>query len=182
MDSAEFVLRGSNVRCAFDLPDDLWGVEVDGGQMSQVINNLIINADQAMPDGGIITVRAENTELAHDSLLPLHGGKYAHILITDQGIGILEENLTKIFDPYFTTRKSGNGLGLTSVYSIITKHDGHVAVESTPGNGTTFHLYLPALRGTSPKDTEPPEARKNRRGKGRILILDDEILVREAAR
>jgi two-component system cell cycle sensor histidine kinase/response regulator CckA len=104
------------------------------------------------------------------------------IRIMDQGIGIPEENLTKIFDPYFTTRNSGNGLGLTSVYSIITKHDGHVAVESTAGNGTTFHLYLPALHGTCPKETELTELSENRRGKGRILILDDEILVRHTAR
>ena len=182
MDSAEFVLRGSNVRCAFDLPDNLWGVEVDGGQISQVINNLIINADQAMPDGGIITVRAENIDLGDETLPPLQKGKYVHIRITDQGIGIPEENLTKIFDPYFSTRQSGNGLGLTSVYSILSKHDGHVSVESTPGNGTTFHLYLPASQGTLLKDTTPPEARKNRRGKGKILVLDDEILVQHAAR
>jgi PAS domain S-box-containing protein len=182
MDSAEFVLRGSNVRCEFHLPEDLWSVEVDSGQMSQVINNLIINADQAMPDGGVVSVSAENSFLAPDSLVPLQQGKYVHILIRDQGSGISEENLTKIFDPYFTTRKSGSGLGLTSVYSIITKHDGHVSVESISGNGTTFHLYLPALEECFTKDTNLPKVPENQSGRGNILILDDEIVVRHTAR
>jgi PAS domain S-box-containing protein len=180
-DSAEFVLSGSNVRCVFDLPEDLWGVEVDAGQMSQVINNLIINADQAMPDGGTITVQAENCDLNPDNMPPLPEGKYVHIRITDRGIGIPEENLTKIFDPYFTTRKGGNGLGLTSVYSIITRHDGHVSAESTPGNGTTFHLYLPALEKPIQKVPDIPAAHKNPGGKGRILVVDDDILVRNTA-
>ncbi len=182
VDSAEFVLCGSNVRCVFDLPDDLWCIEVDGGQMSQVINNLIINADQAMPHGGVVIVRAENSVLSSDTLLPLQEGKYVHILISDQGTGIPEENLTKIFDPYFTTRKSGSGLGLTSVYSIISKHDGHVSVESIPGTGTTFHLHLPAMKETIINDANPLESPSNRSGKGRILFLDDEILVRHTAR
>lgn len=182
MDSAEFVLRGSNVRCEFHLPEDLWSVEVDVGQMSQVVNNLIINADQSMPDGGVITVRAENIVISSDNLLSLQEGKYIHILVTDQGTGIPEENRTKIFDPYFTTRKSGSGLGLASVYSIIMKHDGHVSVESAPGTGTTFHLYLPALEQTLMKDTDQPENRKNQLGKGRLLFLDDEPLVRQTAR
>ena len=181
-DSAEFVLRGSNVRCAFHLSDDLWSVEVDGGQMSQVINNLIINADQSMPDGGVISVRAENSVISADSLLPLQEGKYIHIQIADQGIGIPEENRTKIFDPYFTTRRSGSGLGLASVYSIITKHGGHVSVESSPGNGTTFHLYLPASEKSYIKNTDRLETREKQHGKGRLLFLDDELLVRQTAR
>jgi PAS domain S-box-containing protein len=181
-DSAGFVLRGSNVRCEFSLPEDLWGVEVDGGQMSQVINNLIINADQAMPDGGIIAIRAENATLGPVDNLSLPEGRYVHILIRDQGIGIPGEILPNIFDPYFTTKKKGSGLGLASVYSIIMKHDGYVGVESIPGSETTFHIYLPASEKVPAGELALPEQRELGRGKGRILVVDDEKVVRQTAR
>jgi PAS domain S-box-containing protein len=182
MDSAGFVLRGSNVRCAFSLPDDLWDVEVDVGQMSQVINNLIINADQAMPDGGKIAIHAENITLGPDGNLPLAEERYVHISIRDQGMGIPGENLPKIFDPYFTTKKKGSGLGLASVYSIIMKHGGHVGVESKPGSETTFHIYLPATDKGPAEEAALPKQREQGRGKGRILVVDDEQVVRETAR
>jgi PAS domain S-box-containing protein len=180
-DTAGFVLRGSNVRCEFSLPEDLWAVEVDVGQMSQVINNLIINADQAMPDGGIITIQAGNVTLRADDTLPLSEGRYVHILIRDQGMGIPEEYLTKIFDPYFTTKNKGSGLGLASVYSIIMRHGGYVGVESAPGRGTIFHLYLPASGKPYVKESALSEQRPPDRVKGRILIMDDEKVVRETA-
>jgi signal transduction histidine kinase/ActR/RegA family two-component response regulator len=182
MDSAGFVLRGSNVRCAFSLADDLWEVEVDGGQMSQVINNLIINADQAMPDGGKISIRAENITLGRNDNLPLPEGRYVHILIRDQGIGIPVEILPKIFDPYFTTKKKGSGLGLASVYSIVMNHKGYVGVESVPGSETTFHIYLPATDRRPAEETALPKLREQGKGRGRILVVDDEQVVRETAR
>jgi CheY-like chemotaxis protein/anti-sigma regulatory factor (Ser/Thr protein kinase) len=182
MESAGFVLRGSNVRCSFNIPDDLWDVEVDGGQVSQVINNLIINAKQAMPEGGVITVRAENAVIGPEEFLPLPEGRYVHILIRDQGIGIPEENLPKIFDPYFTTKEKGSGLGLASVYSIITKHDGHVTVESNPGSGATFHIYLPASERRFMREDVSFERREPRREKGRALVMDDERIVIRTAR
>jgi PAS domain S-box-containing protein len=181
-ESAGFVLRGSNVRCEFILPEELWDMEVDGGQMSQVINNLIINADQAMPDGGVITVRAENIVIGPDTTLPLQEGEYAHILIRDQGTGISEEILPKIFDPYFTTKKKGSGLGLASVYSIIRRHEGHVGVESKPGAGTTFHLYLPASKERCEREADEPARPTPVGGTCRILVVDDERVVRETAR
>jgi CheY-like chemotaxis protein len=181
MESAGFVLRGSNVRCAFNLPDDLWDVEVDGGQMSQVINNLIINADQAMPEGGVISVQAENTIIGPEESPPLSEGRYVHIIIRDHGPGIPEDILPKIFDPYFTTKEKGSGLGLASVYSIIMKHDGHVAVESKPGEGASFHLYLPASETSFVDEDVPFEQRTTERGKGSVLIVDDEEVVSRTA-
>jgi PAS domain S-box-containing protein len=182
-DSAEFALRGSNVKCEFFLPNDIWPVEVDKGQISQVINNLIINADQAMPGGGIIKVRVENLVVTSPPLegqgwvsaehaIPLKDGKYVKIEIEDEGIGIPKEYLPKIFDPYFTTKQKGSGLGLATSYSIIKRHDGYIAVESELGVGTTFYIYLPA----SSKQilTERPIL-----GKGRILVMDDEKVVRD---
>ncbi len=182
MESAGFVLSGSNVRCDFSLPDDLWSVEVDSGQMNQVINNLIINADQAMPAGGLISVRAENVFLDGDGNLPLPPGRCVHILISDQGVGIPEENLPKIFDPYFTTKRKGSGLGLASVYSIIRKHGGHVDVESRPGAGTTFHIYLPAMERRLAPEPRLPERRGRSMARGRVLVVDDEAVAGEAAR
>lgn len=183
-ESAEFVLRGSNVRCQFSIADDLWPVEIDIGQMSQVIQNLIINADQALPNGGTITIRAQNVTLDEGDVPPLKAGRYVKISIEDHGIGIPREHLSKIFDPYFTTKQKGSGLGLSIVYSIIKKHDGHITVRSEPGRGTTFTIYLPAS-GEAPTRETPETARTedalSSRG-GRILVMDDEEIIRDVTR
>jgi PAS domain S-box-containing protein len=179
MESAGFSLRGSNVKCEFNLAGDLWPTEADEGQMSQVIRNLVINADQAMPEGGTIRICAENAVLGAKSGLPLKEGSYLKISIEDQGAGIPEEQLKKIFDPYFTTKQEGSGLGLTIVYSIIKNHDGHITVKSTMGAGTVFTLFLPASDKQVPEEKSAAEAPIC--GKGRILLMDDDVMLREVA-
>ena len=176
---AAFALMGSNVECDFSIPSDLWPVEVDEGQFSQVLNNLIINADQAMPEGGVVKVCAENTTVVDGGILPLKEGRYIKISIEDQGAGIPEEQLSKIFDPYFTTKERGSGLGLAVTYSIIKAHDGHIKVESRLGIGTTFYIHLPASHGEI--HTIKGKDRKPLFGKGRILLMDDEEVVRDVA-
>jgi len=176
-DSASFVLRGSNVRCDFSLPDDLWPVEVDKGQMTQVFNNLIINADQAMPEGGIIKVKAENISIGAEHNLPVKAGKYVKITVKDEGTGIAEKYLPQIFDPYFTTKQKGSGLGLTTAYSIIRGHNGYISVESELGVGTSFYIYLPASEKEPLKQKE--KAKELFVGKGKVLLMDDEEAVRE---
>jgi len=179
-ESAGFALRGSNVRPEFSLPDNLWPVEVDEGQMSQVIHNLVLNAQQAMPDGGIITIGGENLTVGADraeQALPLREGKYVKLAIRDQGSGIAKEHLPKIFDPYFTTKQKGSGLGLATSYSIIKNHEGHISVDSEVGVGTTFVLYLPAFPLPLPAPVEIEE--KPRTGRGKILIMDDEEPIRD---
>ena len=174
-DSTDFSLRGSNVSCDISVPDDLWPVEVDEGQISQVINNLVINAQQAMPKGGMIRVSCRNMEVGDDDVLVLKAGRYVEMCIEDQGIGISPKYLDKIFDPYFTTKQKGSGLGLATAYSIISKHEGFLTVESTPGAGTTFHIFLPA------SDKEIPVAGKKKKllkGDGRVLVMDDEDVIR----
>lgn len=178
-DSVTFALRGSNVRCEFSLPDDLWPVEVDEAQINQVINNLIINAEQAMPEGGIINVRAENMVVGTEQGLPLKEGRYVKIAIEDQGIGILKEHLPRIFDPYFTTKQKGSGLGLATSYSIIKRHDGYITVESQLGVGTTIYIYLPASEKPISK-SEGKEEKLNL-GQGKVLLMDDEEIVRKVA-
>ena len=178
-DSASFVLRGSNVRCEFAVPEDVWPVEVDEGQMNQVINNLIINADQSMTEGGIIEVGIKNLTAAPQNEMSLTEGPYVKISIRDHGSGIPEEYLHKIFDPYFTTKEKGNGLGLTTVYSIIKNHGGFIGVESRVGAGSTFQIYIPASENELPEVTESkgiPHA-----GSGKILVMDDEEIIREVA-
>ena len=176
-ESTDFILRGSNVRSEYFIPNDLWLVEADEGQISQVINNLVINANQAMPKGGVITIEAENVIVGEGNNLPLKEGNYVKISIKDQGTGIPKENLQRIFDPFFTTKKEGNGLGLVTTYSIIKKHNGYIEVESELGIGTTFHIYLPA----SGKRNFINEAEKEKPlpGKGKILIMDDEEEIRD---
>jgi len=144
-DIAHLSLSGSKVRCEFSLPTDLWWTEIDKEQIIQAINNLIINADQAMPDGGIIKINAENVMIGPKDKVPLKEGKYVKILVADQGIGIPEKYLFKLFDPYFTTKQKGSGLGLTITYFIIKNHGGYITVESVIGAGTTFYIYLPAV-------------------------------------
>ena len=177
-ESTAFALRGSNVRCECSIDKDLWPVEADEGQISQVISNLIINAQQAMPEGGIIKVIAENITIDAGNPFLLESGKYLKISIEDQGIGIPEEHLTKIFDPYFTTKQKGSGLGLATTYSIIKNHSGHIAVESKLSVGTTFYIYLPASKEQTLIKKEVEETPVA--GSGKILVMDDETDIRES--
>jgi PAS domain S-box-containing protein len=178
-DSADFALRGSAVCCDFQLPADLWPVEVDISQMNQVVQNLVLNAVQAMPNGGRILISGENIITSGDEGLPLQPGRYVKISIADSGLGIPESNLARIFDPYFSTKETGRGLGLPTTYSIIRRHDGHISVASTVGQGTVFHVYLPAgTRRPVPAGAPLPPPRPS---SGRILVMDDEGLVRSTA-
>jgi len=177
-DSANFALSGSNVTCAFSIPEDLLLVKVDERQISQVINNLIINADQAMPEGGVIKVELNNITVGGKEALPIREGKYVKIIIEDHGVGIPGEHLQKIFDPYFTTKQKGSGLGLATAFSIVKQHDGYITVESKQGTGTTFSIYLPASVEGIKKEKETKEAFIP--GRGRVLLVDDEKVVRDA--
>jgi PAS domain S-box-containing protein len=178
-ESATFVTRGSNVRCAFHIALDLRPVEADEGQLSQVINNLVINAMQAMPDGGVIRIIAENIRAdAALNRMGLHGD-VVKVSVHDDGPGIPAENVPKIFDPYFTTKASGSGLGLATVYSIVKRHDGQIEMESRSGAGTTFHCYLPA--SDKPVSANPGTDEISRNGKGKILVMDDEDFIRSVA-
>ncbi len=176
-ESSSLACRGSRVRCKLAFPKDLQAIEVDPEQIIQVFQNLIINAIQAMPEGGTVKIRGENFRVGKNSRLPLVWGNYVKISIKDQGIGISKEHLKKIFAPYFTTRKKGSGLGLATVYSIIDKHNGHISVKSELGKGTTFQIYLPASHQKIIR--EPEEKTAILYGKGRILVMDDEAMVRE---
>jgi two-component system cell cycle sensor histidine kinase/response regulator CckA len=179
-ESAGFALRGSRVKHELKLPDDLWLIEVDEAQMTQVINNLLINADQAMPEGGVINVSCENVTLDTQALPPLEAGRYVMVTIADRGTGIQQEHLAKVFDPYFTTKQRGSGLGLAVSYSIVNKHGGHITLESTLGKGTTFRLYLPATdKKLAPAGAEVESIKA---GHGRVLVMDDEETIRTTMR
>ncbi|MBI5406506.1 MAG: PAS domain S-box protein [Nitrospirae bacterium] len=178
-EAAGFALMGSNVGCAYSISDDLAPVEVDEGQIGQVIQNLIINACQAMPEGGVINVHAEHINIDSKKALPLKPGRYVKISIKDHGVGIPQKHISKIFDPYFTTKQTGSGLGLATTYSIIKNHGGHITVNSKVGEGTTFCVYLPA---TDKKvDVEMDTGKGSFLGQGRILIMDDEEIIRNFA-
>ncbi len=181
-DASRFVLTGSRSACTTNIAEDLWPIEADVGQISQVVENLVINADQAMPDGGRIRIRAENAvlEKQHPDLRRhMRPGKYVRITVQDEGTGIAEDNLSRVFDPYFTTKKHGSGLGLASTYSIVTRHEGSITVRSEEGYGTTFTVYLPASDETV-ADVEPVTSHAVE-GSGRILLMDDDDMVRSAA-
>lgn len=181
-----FSLSGSNVDCDLSMPDELWTLEIDRGQIDQVITNLIINAEQAMPDGGTITVSAGNITISEDvpadttAYLPLALGKYIKISVKDEGAGIRPEDLDKIYDPYYTTKDSGNGLGLTICYSIVRKHNGLIFAKSRLGVGTTLNVYLPAS-GKKVREVKEVEKKADLRGAGKVLIMDDEEVVRITA-
>jgi len=176
-ESARFAARGSNVQCEFSLPENLWPVEVDRGQLSQVIQNLVINAIQAMPFGGKIEIEGQNLNLPSLSAIPLPQGRYIKLAVRDYGTGIDPENISRIFDPYFTTKEHGSGLGLATCYSIVRRHDGYLAVETDRGAGTTFVVYLPAanLEVTSAKVEN--QLTKPTSGSGRVLVMDDDHLL-----
>ena len=173
-ESAGFTLHGSNVKGVFDLADDLWPVEADEGQLSQVIQNLVLNAIQSMPQGGIVTICARNSISAQTD------GRYVEFFVSDTGTGISDENLQRIFDPYFTTKQKGSGLGLATSYSIITKHGGRIVASSAPGKGSTFHISLPVSEGENGQKQLHQEGVLH--GSGRILVMDDEEDIREIAK
>ncbi len=178
-ETACFALSGSNVRCDFAISPDLPLADIDEGQISQVIHNLIINADQSMPVGGAIHIACDEVTVAESEVPPLRAGRYIRITVGDQGVGIPAEHLPRVFDPYFTTKEKGRGLGLTGVYSIIRNHDGQISVSSEPGAGTTFIIHLP-ISDMAPAMV-PAEEVDIRTGTGRILVMDDEETVLEIA-
>jgi signal transduction histidine kinase/ActR/RegA family two-component response regulator len=179
-ESVRLALSGSNVRCEFSLAEDLWVAEVDAGQIGQVIRNMVLNAREAMPQGGMVFVRAENVVLSAQEQPSLPAGKYVRVSIADQGGGVAKDVLPKIFDPYFSTKQGGKqrgmGLGLTICHAVAQKHGGAIAVESAVGVGTTFHIYLPAARKLSGEEKAPVPAGVPRHG--RVLVMDDEEAVR----
>jgi len=179
-ESVHPALSGSRVRCEFSLAEDLWPAEADEGQFGQVIRNLVLNAREAMPQGGVVSVRAENVVLRSHEIPSLPPGEYVRVSIADQGVGISKAVLPKIFDPYFSTKQRGDqkgmGLGLTICHTVIQRHGGAIAVESEVGVGTTFHIHLPASRKllTKEKASLPTILPRH----GRILVMDDEEVVR----
>jgi nitrogen-specific signal transduction histidine kinase len=184
--AADFTLSGSNIECTYYFQPELWLVDMDQSQIGQAIHNVVMNAREAMPQGGIINITVANVAVP-DEAPTLNGGNYVRISIADQGHGIPEEEFGNIFAPYYSTKKMGNekgmGLGLSICHSIIKKHGGDVAVESQMGVGTVIHLYLPAA------DSEPIEKKQDREipvqgpifGEGKILVMDDEDIIRRLA-
>ena len=184
-ESVDFSLRGSKTHYEVEAIGDLWRAEVDAGQISQVLGNLALNADQAMPAGGTLRVRADNVVVEPGSPLPLAPGAYVRIRFADEGVGIAEGDLARVFDPYYTTKETGTGLGLATAYSIVARHEGHIAVESEPGHGATFTIHLPAVAPGSAAEASDaavapvPGAPAAARRPARILVLDDEPLIRD---
>jgi len=178
-EAASFAASGLKAACRCRLAHDLWSACVDAGQMTQVISNLLINADQAMPSGGTVEIRGENVVLEGNGDLPLAPGRYVAISIKDTGVGISRRYLKRIFEPYFTTKARGSGLGLASAYSIVLKHGGHMAVESETGKGSIFRIYLPAVDGDAGRASPTDESVTA--GEGRVLVMDDEPGVRRVA-
>lgn len=180
----EFSSHGKNVRMEFDIPPDTWYAEVDEGQMSQVINNLVINAIQAMPNGGTVRVSMKNMSLTDTSTLELPAGPYVLISVSDTGTGIAPDLLPKIFDPFFTTKPMGSGLGLATSYTIIKRHKGRITVESEMGKGTVFHIYLPARpsKGTTPDVSDVMKVSEDLSvvPNARVLVMDDDDMVFES--
>ncbi|MGQ9666369.1 MAG: ATP-binding protein [Anaerolineae bacterium] len=171
----ELVTSGTAVTCRLFLPADLWLVHMDVTQMNQALTNLILNSVQAMSNQGTMDILAENHILSEDSPVPLPAGPYVHITIRDYGPGIPPDILPHIFDPFFTTRPNGTGLGLSVAHSVVKRHGGHLTVESTPGQGAIFHLYLPAVE-EAPSNSAPPAMADPpaKQYLARVLVLDDD--------
>jgi PAS domain S-box-containing protein len=176
--SIAFALSGSHISHRYSIQDDLWFCDFDENQLAQVIDNLIINAKQAMPEGGEVLISAENLSLTNKARPPLQPRDFVRISITDTGSGIPPEVLQRIFDPFFTTKEHGTGLGLATCYSIVQKHGGLIEVESVLGEGTKFQILLPACPLNTVAKTGPVIQAKDHHGSGTILILDDEDYIR----
>lgn len=174
--TVKFALSGSNVVCSFDIDKNLWSANYDKNQIGQVIDNLVINALQAMPAGGRIIIKARNTKFSKEGHPVLPQGDYVMISVTDTGPGIPKELQPRIFDPFFSTKPKGHGLGLATCHSIIKRHEGAIEVCSEPGKGTSFTIYLPAVKSIT---SEPlPEKNISHRGSGIFLVMDDEEVMR----
>jgi PAS domain S-box-containing protein len=176
METVAFSLRGSNVKPVYDIQGNLPSVEIDADQISQVIQNIVTNADQAMPDGGSLFVKIDKTKINKIAGLPVAPGEYLRLSFRDQGTGIIEEHLNRVFDPYFTTKQTGSGLGLASCYSIISNHGGAIDVKSKVSQGTEFTLILPTS-ASQPSEHESVSD-EELKGNGRILLMDDEKTIR----
>lgn len=188
-ESTRFTLRGSNVRYRLVVDNDLWIVEIDSGQIAQVIQNVVLNAAQAMVEGGIIRITARNISIDENQVHELKAGSYVCIRMKDNGIGIAEDNLHKIFDPFFTTKADGTGLGLTTSYSIVKNHDGRIIIESKVDDGTTVTIYLPALPEAETVETAKTATSSevsgnmvDQKNSGHILVMDDEPTVQKVFR
>ena len=179
--AAEFSLYGSNLRAEVDLAPSLWQAEVDAAQIEQVVNALVLNAREAMPHGGTVRLQARNVDVAAESPLMLPAGRYVKVSIVDRGCGIAEDAVTKIFDPYYTTKPAASGLGLAISYSIVKKHGGILHLEKTSPEGATFTFYLPATEAAASNGTSPDviAGRSYKFNHQRVLIMDDEAAIRE---
>jgi PAS domain S-box-containing protein len=180
-DAVGFVLLGSDVKCDFQIPDDLWSVSMDKDQIRQVIQDLVRNANQSMPEGGTIVISFANMKLEDNEVVGLYPGRYVRVCLADRGRGIEGENLERVFDPYFSTKEKdsnkGSGLGLAIVHSIVNRHDGRITVNSIPGKGTTFTLYLPARLVEGGKLSGRSAIIPS--GKGIVLVMDDDKDIQE---
>jgi CheY-like chemotaxis protein len=177
-ESATFALRGSNVKLEVSSPADIWPVEVDEGQINQVIHNIVKNSDEAMSSGGTLHISVQNKAIKRPGILPLPKGNYIRIDIKDEGIGMSRKQLERIFEPYYTTKQKGSGLGLATAHSIIKNHGGYITVESEQNVGTTFYIFLPASRKPFLKKEEVKKEMGVTR-KGKVLVMDDEEMIRE---
>jgi two-component system cell cycle sensor histidine kinase/response regulator CckA len=174
-DAVDLARAGAHVTIDLAIVSDLWSAEIDIEQISQAVHNILLNARQAMPEGGMIEVSAENVVFDADSL-PVHTGRYIMISVRDHGCGIAADDLPRIFDPYFTTKRGGSGLGLATVHAIIAKHEGHITVRSVLDVETTVCIFLPACATALPP--ESPTGQQLETGSGRILVMDDEEALR----
>jgi CheY-like chemotaxis protein len=175
---AQFDLSGSQTKLVYHQEEGLWLVEADKGQIQQVVSNLVINARQAMPEGGNLHISLENADLLEAAVADLPQGKFVKVTVRDEGGGIDPKHLERIFDPYFTTKQTGSGLGLATAYSIIKKHGGHISVVSKVGQGTEFTFYLPASEVQQQPEKKAPAAEDLPSFRpARILVMDDEDMV-----
>jgi CheY-like chemotaxis protein len=177
-DTIELATRGTPCTSEVISPPDAWLVNVDPVQLSQVFTNLCINACQAMPQGGLVQVRIENVVIRPGDPIALEEGRYVKVSFRDQGIGIPVDHQTKIFNPYFSTKPKGSGLGLATSYAVIKNHGGLITFDSREGEGTTFYLYLRASDEAAPRKVELTGAEQPA-SKGKVLLMDDEEAIRD---
>ncbi|MBI2513809.1 MAG: response regulator [Opitutae bacterium] len=179
-EAATFALHGAKVGSEFSCQADLPAAHVDAGQISRVVHNLVLNAVQAMPEGGIVRLALIAVDVAPGEIATLAPGRYVQLKVADNGPGIPAENAARIFEPYFSTKGRNSGLGLATVHSIVKKHQGHIAVESQPGRGTTFRVWLPAAHERPVAPAAPPPTVLEKRAV-RVLLMDDEEIIRNVA-